>query len=56
MSNLIHQTFNDEVKELLEELKWWDLEEEQIKANIHILVNDDGNGLRELVKKLRRRG
>ena len=45
--------FDHEIRTLLEELRWWDMDISAIKAHLPILMNDNPGDLRELVRCLR---
>ena len=44
--------FDSETIRLLENLKWWDMGIESIRANLHILMNNDKEALKSLIKRL----
>lgn len=50
----LRNRFAPEVRALLEELRWWDLAEAEIRANLPILMSGDVAALTELVARLRR--
>lgn len=53
-AKLIKERFDPEVRNLLEELQWWDLPEEKIKNSLSVLMNGDTEDLKTLVKDIRR--
>jgi virginiamycin A acetyltransferase len=50
-AKLIKKRFDDETIELLEELKWWDKNEDEIRQIIPILMNCDKQEIRNLLSK-----
>ncbi len=41
--------FDSETIEMLENLKWWDMGIESIRANLHILMNNNKDALKSLM-------
>jgi virginiamycin A acetyltransferase len=50
----IKTRFENEVIEILEELKWWDMSIEKIKAHMKILMNNDKEALKALLLENRK--
>lgn len=48
-AGVIRKRFNDDIIELLLNLKWWDWDIERITANIPVLCGEDINGFRHLL-------
>lgn len=49
----IRMRFDDETQTMLDELKWWDMEPELIKSNMHILMNNNKEELKQFLMKIR---
>ena len=50
----IKMRFDAETRNLLEELRWWDLEAEQIKENITTLIHNEKENLKALIARYRK--
>lgn len=50
-AKLLKERFDAETRQLLEELKWWDKDEDFIKKNLSILMNDNTEKLKALLGK-----
>lgn len=53
-SHPIKMRFDDETRNLLEELRWWDLAPEQIKENLSTLIHNDKKNLEALIARYRK--
>lgn len=49
----IKMRFDEDTIELLEQIEWWNMDKDEIKKNMNILMNDNVNELRELLVKQR---